>query len=225
MLAIPPGIPILLPCMPRFRPDSLKSRAEFGIDLASRITGYPEHTLRADFDKRLLQGCRRTPGGKRLISREGLVSYLKAKGWDSEAISRIERRGAERIWSRKPKKVRLEILDPRLQEPLGVGEGTLVDLSLTGFQARKLSWKGYLPAPGGLVRFEVLGGELKGARGSALLSWVVCKGEDFKMGFVIESLEGRGTPSRWKAFIGEGIESKRRVAATALLEGSAAESN
>lgn len=206
--------------MPRFRPDSLKTRAEFGIDLASRITGYPEYTLRSDFDKKLIQGVRRTLGGKRLISREGLVAYLKAKGWDTEAISRIERRGAERVWSRKPKKVRLEMLDPRLEGPLGKGEGTLVDLSLTGFQARKFAWKGCLPGPGGLVGFEILGGELKGTRGQARLSWVVCRGEDFKMGFVIESLEGSGTPSRWKAFIGEGIESKQRLAVAALLEGA-----
>lgn len=208
--------------MPRYSRATLKRTAEFGIDMASKLTGVPEHTLRLHIDQKRVMGVRKTPSGRRLISREGLASYLRAHGYDEEALSRIERRGAERIVRARPKPVRLEIVGAGP----GAGEGVLADLSETGFQVKDLSWTGCLPGPESAVRFWITGGELKGVEGEARVSWISLKDGALSLGFEATPLQA--SKARWVAFIQKGVETKRREARQAARGAKsllAAESN
>ncbi len=49
--------------MPCYRPSSLQETSEFGIDVASSLSGIPECMLRMHVDKKKVLGVRRTPSG------------------------------------------------------------------------------------------------------------------------------------------------------------------
>ncbi len=202
--------------MPRRRPSSLQETAEFGIDVASKISGAPEHVLRIHVDQGLVAGVRKTAGGHRRISREGLLAYMRTHGYDPKRLERLDRRGAERIWTNQPRRVRLAYSHPRFAGNLGKGEGTLVDLSRTGFQLKGLSWKGALPGPESLVHFRILGGELKGTQGTVSLGWILYRGKDFRMGLKLERLSDPGARGLWKAHVLKAIETRQRMAEALL---------
>lgn len=203
--------------MPRYNRSSLQAAAEFGIDIASQLSGIPECTLRMHADEGKVMGVRRTASGRRLISRDGLIAYAQARGIKLRKLDFIERRRAERIGAQRAPNVRFSFGDER--GILGEGEGPLVNLSLTGCQGKDLFWKGCLPGPKSILSFTVLGGELRGVKGTARASRVLSEEGIVTMGLKVEGFVTEEAGWRWETFVRSGIITRLKLA-TARLEGT-----
>lgn len=167
--------------MPRLSPTWLAAQSEFGVDTAARLCGVPEPTLRLHVDQGKLMGVRRLPGGKRLINREGLLAYLKARGFETSGLEALERRGAPRIRAHLTH-VHMTVQNPDIETQLGYGQGVMIDYSDTGFKAEKILWEGFLPALDEPLSFRILDGRLRQAQGKVRLSWLHFQDDELRMG-------------------------------------------
>lgn len=197
--------------MPRHSAEYLRRIPAFGIDAASKLAGIAECALRKHVDQGRLMGVRKLPSGKRLITREGLLTYLRARGVKPLHTERIERRGHERVEGHVATRISLELSDRRLPEPLGTAEGPLANISRTGLQVRDLSWTGCLPGPDSILAGRILGGSLTGTGMTLRLAWVVFQGKKCTMGLRLEQLTGPDARARWERFIRAGIKAKRHA--------------
>lgn len=184
--------------------------SDLGVDIAARLSGIPEATLRLHVDQGRVLGVRRLPSGRRLISREGLLAYLQARGIPPRGLDGIDRRESGRVGTRPPG-VRVRILSSR-EAPAGEGEGLLADLSAAGLRIEGLSWRGWLPGPDTPVAFRVQGGRLKGAGGRARLAWLVYRHRALGMGLRVLRMDDAAARVRWDRSVAAGLVAKRRLA-------------
>lgn len=179
--------------MPRQSPSWLAAQSEFGVDTAARLSGVPEPTLRLHVDQGKVLGVRRLPGGKRLINREGLLAYLRARGMDTKGLDQVERRESPRVHAHLTH-VQIRVLDPENCKQLGYGKGFMADYSATGFKAQDVAWEGFLPGLLEPLEFRILDGRLKEACGKARLSWLLLRDGALSLGAGDLQLE---TPEPW----------------------------
>lgn len=148
-------------------PETTGPRQGHSIGQAARILGVNLYTLRDWLDAGKVPGLRRTVGGHRWITREGLLEFAKARG-----LKRLlsERRRAPRV---QVNKVRVQLKAFYRGQEIPLGEGRLRDLSRTGFRVDQMKWTSPLiPAIQAEISFEVPHrGLWKGVVGSARVAW------------------------------------------------------
>ena len=135
--------------------------SELGVTQAARLAGMPEVTLRLHVDQGKVLGVRRTESGRRMISRQGLLAYLQARGLDASRRGGLDAPSASRVlvsWGGPMLEGRLERVRGRSLEISGI------------------VWQGPLPDPEAAVSFRIEGGALDGVGGEAQASWILWKG-------------------------------------------------